>query len=45
MDWDYRNYDYLHAVMPTREADNLEQVNLIYKDIMRQLLLAAKGIA
>ena len=36
MDWDYRNYDYLHAIMPTREADNLEQVNLIYKDIMRQ---------
>lgn len=36
MDWDYRNYDYLHAIMPTREADTLEQVNLIYKEIMRQ---------
>jgi anaerobic magnesium-protoporphyrin IX monomethyl ester cyclase len=36
VDWDYRNYDYLHAVMPTREADQLEQVNLIYKDIMRR---------
>ena len=35
-DWDYRNYDYIHAVMATREADNLEQVNLIYKDIMRR---------
>ncbi|OGP76472.1 MAG: hypothetical protein A2W09_00830 [Deltaproteobacteria bacterium RBG_16_50_11] len=35
-DWDYRNYDYLHAVMPTREVDHLEQVNLIYKDIMRR---------
>jgi anaerobic magnesium-protoporphyrin IX monomethyl ester cyclase len=36
MDWDYRNFDYLHAVMPTREADHLEQVNLIYKEIMRR---------
>lgn len=36
MDWDYRNYDYLHAVMPTREVDHLEQVNLIYKEIMRR---------
>jgi anaerobic magnesium-protoporphyrin IX monomethyl ester cyclase len=36
VDWDFRNYDYLHAVMPTREADQLEQVNLIYKDIMRR---------
>lgn len=36
MDWDYRNFDYLHAVMPTKEADHLEQVNLIYKDIMRR---------
>jgi anaerobic magnesium-protoporphyrin IX monomethyl ester cyclase len=36
VDWDYRNYDYLHAVMPTKEADQLEQVNLIYKDIMRR---------
>jgi len=36
MDWDYRNYDYLHAIMPTKEADHLEQVNLIYKDIMRR---------
>jgi len=35
-DWDYRNYDYLHAVMPTKEVDQLEQVNLIYKDIMRR---------
>ena len=35
-DWDYRNFDYLHAVMATKEADNLEQVNLIYKDIMRR---------
>lgn len=35
-DWDYRNFDYLHAVMATREADTLEQVNLIYKDIMRR---------
>jgi anaerobic magnesium-protoporphyrin IX monomethyl ester cyclase len=35
-DWDYRNYDYIHAIMPTREADNLEQVNLIYKEIMRR---------
>ena len=36
MDWDYRNFDYLHAVMPTREADHLDQVNLIYKEIMRR---------
>ena len=36
MDWDYRNFDYLHAVMPTREADHLEQVNLIYKEVMRR---------
>ena len=36
VDWNYRNFDYLHAVMPTREADHLEQVNLIYKEIMRQ---------
>jgi len=36
VDWDFRNYDYLHAVMPTKEADQLEQVNLIYKDIMRR---------
>jgi anaerobic magnesium-protoporphyrin IX monomethyl ester cyclase len=36
MDWDYRNYDYLHAVMPMKEADHLEQVNLIYKEIMRR---------
>jgi len=35
-DWNYRNFDYIHAVMATREADNLEQVNLIYKDIMRR---------
>ena len=35
-DWDYRNYDFLHAVMPTREVDHLEHVNLIYKDIMRR---------
>jgi anaerobic magnesium-protoporphyrin IX monomethyl ester cyclase len=35
-DWDYRNYDFLHAVMPTKEVDHLEQVNLIYKDIMRR---------
>jgi anaerobic magnesium-protoporphyrin IX monomethyl ester cyclase len=35
-DCDYRNYDYLHAVMATREADHLEQVNLIYKDTMRR---------
>ena len=35
-DLDYRNFDYLHAIMPTKEADNLEQVNLIYKDIMRR---------
>ena len=35
-DWDYRNYDYIHAIMPTKEADLLEQVNLIYKDIMRR---------
>jgi anaerobic magnesium-protoporphyrin IX monomethyl ester cyclase len=35
-DWDYRNFDYLHAIMPTREADHLEQVNLIYKEIMRR---------
>lgn len=35
-DWDYRNYDYLHAIMATKEADHLEQVNLIYKDIMRR---------
>jgi anaerobic magnesium-protoporphyrin IX monomethyl ester cyclase len=34
-DWDYRNYDYLHAIMPTKEADHLEQVNLIYKEIMK----------
>lgn len=36
VDWDFRNYDYIHAVMPTKEADQLEQVNLIYKDIMRR---------
>ncbi len=36
MDWDYRNFDYLHAVMPTREADHLDQVNLIYKELMRR---------
>jgi anaerobic magnesium-protoporphyrin IX monomethyl ester cyclase len=35
-DWDYRNYDFLHAVMPTKEVDHLEHVNLIYKDIMRR---------
>jgi len=35
-DWNYRNYDYIHAVMATKEADHLEQVNLIYKDIMRR---------
>ncbi len=35
-DSDYRNFDYLHAVMATKEADTLEQVNLIYKDIMRR---------
>jgi anaerobic magnesium-protoporphyrin IX monomethyl ester cyclase len=35
-DWDYRNYDFLHAIMPTREVDHLEHVNLIYKDIMRR---------
>jgi anaerobic magnesium-protoporphyrin IX monomethyl ester cyclase len=35
-DWDYRNFDYLHAVMATKEADTLEQMNLIYKDIMRR---------
>jgi anaerobic magnesium-protoporphyrin IX monomethyl ester cyclase len=35
-DWDYRNFDYLHAVMATKEADHLEQVNLIYKDTMRR---------
>jgi anaerobic magnesium-protoporphyrin IX monomethyl ester cyclase len=35
-DWDYRNFDFLHAVMATKEADTLEQVNLIYKDIMRR---------
>jgi radical SAM superfamily enzyme YgiQ (UPF0313 family) len=35
-DWDYRNYDYIHAVMATKETDHLEQVNLIYKDTMRR---------
>ncbi len=35
-DWNYRNYDYIHAVMGTKEADYLEEVNLIYKDIMRR---------
>jgi anaerobic magnesium-protoporphyrin IX monomethyl ester cyclase len=35
-DWEYRNYDYLHAVMPTREVDDLEQLNFIYKNIMRR---------
>jgi anaerobic magnesium-protoporphyrin IX monomethyl ester cyclase len=35
-DWNYRNYDYIHAVMGTKEADFLEEVNLIYKDIMRR---------
>jgi anaerobic magnesium-protoporphyrin IX monomethyl ester cyclase len=35
-DWDYRNYDYLHAVMSAKEVDDLEQLNLIYRDIMRR---------
>ncbi|MDP3017027.1 MAG: hypothetical protein Q8N70_08175, partial [Deltaproteobacteria bacterium] len=35
-DWEYRNYDYLHAVMPTREVDDLEQLNFIYKNLMRR---------
>jgi anaerobic magnesium-protoporphyrin IX monomethyl ester cyclase len=35
-DWDYRNYDYIHAIMPTKEVDHLDHVNLIYKDIMRR---------
>ncbi|MDI7258974.1 MAG: radical SAM protein [Thermodesulfobacteriota bacterium] len=35
-DWEYRNFDYLHAVMPTREVDDLEQLNFIYKNIMRR---------
>jgi anaerobic magnesium-protoporphyrin IX monomethyl ester cyclase len=35
-DWDYRNYDYIHAIMPTKEVDHLDHVNLLYKDIMRR---------
>jgi radical SAM superfamily enzyme YgiQ (UPF0313 family) len=35
-DWDYRNYDYLHAVMSAKEVEDLEQLNLIYRDIMRR---------
>jgi radical SAM superfamily enzyme YgiQ (UPF0313 family) len=35
-DWDYRNYDYLHAVMSAKEVDDLEQLNFIYRDIMRR---------
>lgn len=35
-DGNYRNYDYIHAVMPTKEVDHLDHVNLIYKDIMRR---------
>jgi len=35
-DWEYRNYDYLHAVMPTREVDDLEQLNFIYKNLMKR---------
>ena len=45
MDWDYRNYDYLHAVMPTQGGGSPGAGQSHLQRDHEAVLLAAQGVA